>query len=197
MAWRAGDRDAGSRLFERHFELVCNFFRGKLADGVEDLIQRTFVELIESVDRFRGDASFRSYLLGIARHILFRHYREQAQGGRTFEPLVTSVCELMPSASSVIAQHDEHAALVAAMRALPVDLQIALELYFWEDLTMREIAGVLDVPQGTAASRLRRAKEGLRERLDALGVRADPPDGDDDDAIVAWARRVRRADGAR
>lgn len=187
VAWRSGDRAAGNALFERHFLVVCNFFRNKVSDGVDDLIQRTFLACIEAPHGFRGEGSFRGYLLGVARHVLLRHYREQRRDDRTFTPMVTSVCDLDPSPSVLVAGHREHARLLDGLRRIPLDLQIALELYFWEGMTMREIAEVLEVPPGTAASRLRRAKAALLEQLGgSAGAPVDTPDD-----LEAWARTLR------
>lgn len=184
--WREGDRAAGNELFERHFTAVCNFFRNKVSDGVDDLIQRTFVTCLEVEGGFRGESSFRSYLMGIARNVLLRSFREKSRDGRRFAPLEDSVCDVDPSPSMLVAGREEHAQLFEALRKLPLDLQIALELYFWESWTMREIAAALEVPPGTAASRLRRGKAALKELL-ATGDRAEPTDDD----LMAWAVKVR------
>lgn len=183
--WRDGDREAGNLLFERHFSVVCNFFRNKVSDGVDDLIQRTFVTCLEIEPKFRGDATFRSFLLGIARNVLFRHFRERSRDGRTFAPLETSVCDIDPTPSVMLAGRQQHAHLLDALRKLPVDLQIALELYFWESWTMKEIAVAQGIPPGTAASRLRRAKEALKQTL-ATGGTA-PSDAD----LERWAAEIR------
>ncbi len=185
--WRDGDREAGNLLFERHFAVVCNFFRNKVSDGVDDLIQRTFVTCLEVELNYRGDATFRSFLLGIARNVLFRHFRERSRDGRTFAPLETSVCDIDPSPSVLVAGRQQHAHLLDALRRLPVDLQIALELYFWESWTMKEISVALDIPAGTAASRLRRAKAALKEELAAGGTA--PSDAD----LERWAAQVRES----
>ena len=187
--WRAGDREAGNLLFERHFAVVCNFFRNKVSDGVDDLIQRTFVTCLEVELNYRRESSFRSFLLGIARNVLFRHFRERSRDGRTFAPLETSVCDLDPSRSVLLAGREEDALLLEALRRLPVDLQIALELYFWESWTMKEIAVALDIPPGTAASRLRRAKEALALELSRGGE--TPSDAD----LERWAAKVRQSLG--
>jgi RNA polymerase sigma factor (sigma-70 family) len=62
--------------------------------------------------------------------------------------------------------------LYAALQGLPLDFQISLELFYWEELTAAEIGVVLGVPEGTVRSRLRRARELLGERLKALAPRA-------------------------
>ncbi|MCA9705484.1 MAG: hypothetical protein KDK70_06540 [Myxococcales bacterium] len=58
--------------------------------------------------------------------------------------------------------------LLAALRALPVDLQVALELFYFEHIRGPELAEVLGLPEGTVRSRLRRGREILRERLQEL-----------------------------
>ena len=74
-AWKNGDRERGNRLFSRHVRSISTFFRSKLAEGAEDLTQRTFLALVEQADRFRGDSSVRTYLFGIARKQLLMHLR--------------------------------------------------------------------------------------------------------------------------
>ena len=184
-AWRGGDRTAGNTLFERHFDVVCNFFRNKVSEHVDDLIQRTFVACIEAREGFRGEAGFRAYILGVARKVLLRHFREMRRDGKTFEALETSVCDVDPSPSALVAEQQKHAVLLEGLRKIPVDLQIALELHFWEEMTLREIGEVLDIPQGTAASRVRRGKALLLDRLRKLRP------GDTPETLEQWARDIR------
>lgn len=167
-AWRAGDRTAGEELFERHFDAVARFFRNKVAHGIDDLIQRTFLQCVESKDRFRGEASFRTFLFAVAHNVLGKHYRSQRRHGGRIDFGVTSVHDLAPSPSVVIAQHREHRVLLQALRRIPLEHQIVLELYYWEKLTAAEVGRVLDVPEGTARTRIRRAKQLLEEQMTKL-----------------------------
>src|ERR1041385_8354720 len=75
QAWSQGDRAAGSLLFERHFDALHRFFRNKAQDGVADLVQQTLLACVEGRSRFRGDASFRTYLFQTARFQLYAYYR--------------------------------------------------------------------------------------------------------------------------
>src|SRR5690606_25346041 len=107
-AWRGGDRQAGEQLFERHFDAVARFFRNKVNQGIDDLIQRTFLACVEGKDRFRGEASFRTFLFAVAHNVLSKHYRSQRRHGDRIDFGVTSVHDLAPSPSVVVARHDEH-----------------------------------------------------------------------------------------
>lgn len=172
-AWRGGDRRAGSALFLRHYTLVNRFFRSKAnAADVADLIQSTFVACIEGKDRYEGTGAFKSYLLGIAFRRLCRHYRSAQRFAARVDFASVSACDLAPSPSQLVAARQEQRLILAALRRIPLAHQVLLELIFWEDFTAADAAAVLEIPLGTAKSRIRRAQQLLREQLAAL---ADSP----------------------
>lgn len=189
QAWRMGDRRAGSDLFSRYFDNVYRFFLNKVDTGVEDLVQRTFAACVEGRDRLREEASFRSYLFGIAHHLLMEHLRGLARRGRQdFER--DSLVDLGAGPPTLIGACEEERLVVHALRKIPVESQVLLELYYWEELTGSELAAFLGVPEDTARSRLRRAKLMLRD-----AVRTAEESGwslaDSISRIEQWARRLR------
>ncbi len=164
--WRAGDTSAGNRLFERYFDNVFRFFAHKVDEReIEDLVQRTFLACVEARDRLRRASSFRSFLFGIARYELLYHWRKKRR--TKLDPLTTTMQDLRSSPSTLVALADEQRQLLQALRSIPIDLQVAVELHYWEEMTSREIGEVLDIPRGTAQSRLRRAREALEAALAA------------------------------
>ena len=167
-AWSEGDSRAGNELFHRHFDTICRFFANKVSEDVDDLIQKTFMACVEGRERFRGDASFRSYLFGVARNVLRRYYRDKRYQKIRFDELESSVHDLAPGASMLIAEKREQELLLHALRRLPLDHQITLELYYWEALSGRELGEVLGIPEGTVRGRIRRAKELLEAQLEQL-----------------------------
>ena len=187
--WGEGDADAGEALIERHFAPLYRFFRNKVDRGIDDLVQQTFLGCLEARDRFRADSSFRTFLLSIARYQLYSHYRKASKHAPP-DFSMTSMADLATSPSGLLARKDESQLLLAALRRLPIDLQVAIELYFWEDLRGHEIAESLGLPVPTAYGRVRRAREQLREELAKLGSGILPVDETVDD-LEAWARRVR------
>lgn len=80
-AWCGGDNVAGDALIRRHFEAVCRFFRGKLGEDVEDLIQRTFQICTVRRRDLAVDGSFRGFLFGVARNLLLDHLRRVYRRG--------------------------------------------------------------------------------------------------------------------
>lgn len=167
-AWRGGDRRAGSVLFLRHYELVNRFFRSKAnASDVADLIQSTFVACVEGQERYEGAGSFKSWLLGIAFRLLCHYYRSKRRMSARIDFASASAADLAPSPSEVLKAREDERLILAALRHIPLEHQTLLELVFWEDFTAAEAAAVLGLPLGTAKSRIRRARQLLREQLAA------------------------------
>jgi RNA polymerase sigma factor (sigma-70 family) len=164
-AWRGGDRVAGQSLLQRHFDPIARFFRSKLGDDVQDLVQRTFLDCVESRDRM-GHVSVRAYLFAIARHRLVDHLRGRHL--REVDPAITSMADLVTSASSRLARDDRQRLLALALQQLPLEQQCVLELAYWEGLSGPEIADALGVPATTIRSRITRARDRLRELLATL-----------------------------
>lgn len=193
-AWADGDAGAGNELFERHFARVARFFVNKAGDHLEDLVQQTFLACVEGRDQFREDAPFRAFLLGIAHNVLCKHYRRQGLA-KAVDFGVTSVADLAPSPSVVVAERDEHRLLLDALRRIPLEFQVVIELWFWEELTAAEIAEVLGIPLGTAKTRLRRARTLLREAVVSLGDAGKAGQAALED-IKRWAADGQPADEA-
>jgi len=167
-AWRDGDDAAGEALFDRHFEPIYRFFCNKVGRDVDDLVQQTFLGCLEARTRMRGDASFRTFLFAVARNQLLRH-REGRYGGHEGPDFQDSrVADLDASPTQLVVEHEQQALLLRALRRLPIDLQIAVELFYWESLPSADLAVVLEIPHGTVRSRLRRARELLREEVERL-----------------------------
>lgn len=191
-AWRSGNDEAGNRLVRRHFVSVYCFFSSKLPELATDLTQQTFLACVEGRDRLRDDTSFRAYLLAIARNLLYSHFRQKGRRERLQQLGEVSIQDLVGSPSQVVALREEQRLVLLALRHMPVDLQIALELFYWEDMTMTEIGIVLGIPEGTVKSRLHRARRLLRQGMEELAESADLLDTTADN-LERWARSLRMA----
>lgn len=189
-AWRAGDGEAGRMLFERHISAVSRFFRNKVGDEREDLIQGTFLACVESRDRLRDGARFRAYLFRIARNKLYDHLAKTHHNSGRPDPLSQSAIDLGASPSRMLAKNQQDQHLLQALQQLPIALQIVLELHYWEGMSTAELAQVLEIPQGTVKTRLFRARALLRQHLTVVAQQGRLPAGSLDD-LDAWARVLR------
>ena len=191
--WRSGDAEAGGALFDRYFETIFAFLRNKVPKkDVADVVQKVFLAAVESRDRFRGEASVRTFLFAIARRQLMAFYYEQRRDRRLDFSEVT-LEDLHPSPASLADEKGERRVLLEALRKIPVELQVAVELYYWEGLRAKDLAVVLDIPEGTVRSRLRRALEALRVAVGAVGVSGRQLESTMDD-LEHWAERLRDID---
>jgi RNA polymerase sigma factor (sigma-70 family) len=194
LAWRTGDAAAGQHLIERHLEAVHRFFSNKVPGATDDLVQKTFLACVESVEGFEGRASFRSYLFAIARNVLYRHYRDQHHA---FDPLTVSVSTVVVderSPADRVTEREEQRLLLRALRALPLELQTLLELAYWEGLADRELAEILEIPPGTLKSRLRKARRQLEELLSTLASSPSLLESSRH-TLDAWAAGIRDLTG--
>jgi RNA polymerase sigma factor (sigma-70 family) len=174
--WRGGDLRAGQDLFGRHFADIYRFFEHKLPAEAEDLAQRTFAECLKARDKFRGQASFRTYLFAIARNQLYSHLRKRPRGEHIdFE--ITSIADLVTSLGSRIGRARQVEQLRAVLRELPAEQQLLLELHYWHDLDAAALAEIFEVPSGTIRVRLLRARKALRERMEPDVLAGPTQDG--------------------
>jgi len=189
LAWNAGNERAGDELIRAATPLVRRFFERKVAPAdVDDLVQRTLLGCVDRREHIVA-SGFRAYLIGVARNQLLMHFRRihrvDADPGRV------TLLQLLDERSvrSMVVAKDELSRLVLAMWRLPVDLQLTLELFYWEGLPLAEIADATGVPVGTVKSRLGRAKSMLRKTLDR---EPDSPTRKvSTDEFEAWVRRMR------
>jgi len=171
LAWQGGDMQAGGQLIDRYLRPMMRFFRNKVgnAEEAEELTQRTFKGAVEGVARFRDGAPARTWMFAIARNGRRQWAEEMArQRGRSGEIGELSVADLGTGPSTALGKRREQRLMLAGLRQLPLESQLILELHYWEEMTAKQIGNVLDCPEGTARSRLRKAKLELRGTLDAL-----------------------------
>ena len=191
-AWRGGDARAGSRLFDRHYARLARFFANKVAarDEVYDLVQHTLLTCVEHQGALVDDERFAAFVLGIARNVLLHHYRTRARKRDPIDFGVSSVADLFVAATSIVAQRRRDRVLLEALRRLPIEDQILLELYYWEEMRAEELAEILGIPPSSTRRRLSEA----RGRLDAkMAEIAASPDLLDRTLrnLESWAAEIR------
>lgn len=180
-AWAGGDRDAGRDFYQRYAERVSRFFVRKTSDDLPDLVQRTFLKCLDVVRRGDPIDNPAAFLFTIARNELYDLFGRNARD--RFDPEHTSLADVRSGISTRLDRHQREALLHAALARLPLDSQLALELYYWEDLAMSDVARVLGVTESAAINRIHRARKQLRESLadtpdavQALETRPAPPE---------------------
>jgi RNA polymerase sigma factor (sigma-70 family) len=188
-AWAVGDGAAARELLRRYTAVLVRFFDRKLHDPIEDLVQETLEACIASRDRLRHVSSFRAYVLGIARHVLYAHLRGRYRGAGELDLEASALAELGPSPSSVLVDKLERRVLLDALRLLPIETQTMLELYYWQRLSGKELADVLGIGERALRSRLRRGLVALREAVEKVAASPDLLESSWAD-FEAWAQEL-------
>jgi RNA polymerase sigma-70 factor (ECF subfamily) len=157
-AARLGEPGALEAFIDAAYDQVRRLC-ASLADerSADDLTQETFVRSVRSLGRFRGDASARTWLLSIARHVCLDELRRRGRqrgrdarlaAGRTAGALVA------PDASEEVGVRD-------LLSRLEPDRRAAFVLTQLHQLSYVEAAAVCDCPTGTIRSRVARARDDL------------------------------------
>lgn len=197
--WRAGDRGMGSILYKRHADSIAGFFRRNLRNRaeVEDLTQETFIALRESTTEIENVSGY-LFRIGFYK---FTRYLRKLKGGRleladSDDDVLEHVAgEITPDPEFVRAQREDTRLLLRAIRRLALIHQQVLELSFWEQKTNPEIAAILNIPLGTAASRLKHAKANLDAKLRELAESQEAL-RTTTMAVAEWQKRLHDGLGA-
>jgi RNA polymerase sigma-70 factor (ECF subfamily) len=178
-----GDKLAFDLLVKKYrcriFRIASKSIRNP--SDVEDLVQDTFVRAYRAIDRFRGDATFYTWLYRIALNVVHSYHQRQITSRCfTFSEDIEAdnkqdefslVCEL-DTPESIFACKQMAAALSKAIESLPGDFAKALYLRELDELSYEEIATQLGCPVGTVRSRIFRAREIIANCLQGFGYAA-------------------------
>lgn len=185
-AWAAGDESAAQALLSRHFDRLFRFFELSAPGSAEDLVQETMIAALEARHRFRGDARFSTFLMGIARNKVLMFWRSRGRRPQEVDIGALSLEALGASPTSIIAHKAAEQQLLHALRSIPLADQLLLQLHYWDGLTGPQLAQTLECPEGTVRSRLRSAKAKLR----ALIIEGRPV-REDEGGFDAWVASLR------
>jgi RNA polymerase sigma-70 factor (ECF subfamily) len=167
---REGDRAAVEQAYVAHHAVLRGFARRLVGDAAaaEDLVHETFVALPRAIRRFRGDASLRSFLIGIAANHARRHVRAAMRLRRAADRLADAAELTVPAADAAEVLDRKRLAdvLSRALDQLPIDQRVAFVLCEAESRTSVEVAAILGVPEGTVRTRVFHARRKLRLALE-------------------------------
>jgi RNA polymerase sigma-70 factor (ECF subfamily) len=169
----SGQNAAWEDLVKTHTRRVyglCYRFTGTDSEA-QDLTQEVFLRVFRSLKSFRsGEGSFVVWLSRLTRNLLIDHYRRTKLDRATDSledqgPGLEEKTGLMSRADGMLAGREASELLQAALQRLSPELRETVVLRDLEELEYREIAQVLDVPEGTVKSRLNRGRAELARVL--------------------------------
>lgn len=155
------DRDAFQLLYERYADAVYRYALSILRTPhlAEDVLQETMMAVWKGAKNFKGRSKVSTWILGITRNQAHNILRKECKGQR------------LPDADSTIETHDPTRTIARdlkvqdAMSVLsPVQREV-MHLVFYEGMTVRETAELLEIPTGTVKSRMHHARLALAKEL--------------------------------
>lgn len=154
-----GDRAAFRSLYDRHAERVFRFAMSivRRAHLAEDVLQETMIVVWKKAKTFKGNAKVSTWILGIARNLAFNVLRKEKRGERLPEERSDTAD---PSAMVERTVHVER-----ALDTLPDHQREVMHLVYYEEMSLREAAEVLEIPEGTVKSRMHHARKALAKEL--------------------------------
>lgn len=165
-----GDSEAFRALVERHQQLVIGTVARMIGPtDAEDLAQQVFLNVWKSAPRWRPEAKFTTWLLTIAKRLVFNESRRRSRT-RLLPQLVEEENEpeypdATPGPDRQILEQELHRAIESAMTLLPEKERLALVLRQYQGMPYEEIAVVLGVSLAAVKSLLFRARNTMKERL--------------------------------
>jgi RNA polymerase sigma-70 factor (ECF subfamily) len=167
----AGHKDAMQTLFARHSARVFRFLL-RIVDNpatAEDLVSETFIEVWRRAERFEARSKASTWVLGIARHKALSSLRQ-----RRFDRLDDSAIALVPDPSdgpeATMQQQSRAAVLRDCLRQLPPAQRELLDLIYYHEQSVAEVAQIVGVPENTVKTRAFYARKRIAELMAERGI---------------------------
>ena len=166
----SGDQSAFCELYSRYKDrMYYYFFRmlGNSAEQANDFLQELFLKIIEKPESYVSTYSFKTWLYSVANNMCKNEYRRRdvRQEYHEFESLQPKLDFLN---EATFGQEEIIEKIFATLNQLGDEHRSAFLLRYREGFSIREVAEILELPEGTVKSRLFYAKKILAEKLNYL-----------------------------
>jgi len=167
-----GDRLAMRNLYLRHERRVFRFVQRMLNDRclAEDVMSEVFFEVWKKAEHFQGRSSVATWLLGIARH---KALTAAATKSRPFESLhdASAINVVDPTADqgAAMLEYERSVILRRCLEALSPEHREMIDLVYYQEMTIKQIADLLAIPENTVKTRMFYARKRLAALVEAAG----------------------------
>ncbi|MBW4439717.1 MAG: sigma-70 family RNA polymerase sigma factor [Plectolyngbya sp. WJT66-NPBG17] len=165
----AGDTQSFRRLYRRHQNRVRALLHQLCDhDAIDDLVQEVFLRVWKGLPKFRQSSQFSTWLYRIVWNVA-SDYRQSAAVRRSRLEVLTQHAPKQQEAPDLIQLHYQDI-VMRGLKELSFDHRTILVLHDLEGMQQKEVAEILEIPVGTAKSRLFHARASMRQFLDRQGV---------------------------
>jgi RNA polymerase sigma-70 factor (ECF subfamily) len=170
----ASERERARRLIDEHYAFIWRLLArlGLRADDVDDACQQVFMVLLTRERLAIKPGSERSFLFGVAVRVAREHRRRNKKTESQTDVDFDTMAHPGLDAEALTDQQRARELLDRLVQSIPEELRMIFILFEIEGLPAVEVAALLDIPAGTVASRLRRARQHFREAVKQLNISA-------------------------
>ena len=162
----AGDAAAMRTLYNRHRVRVFRFAVRLVDDAAfaEDIVSEAFIEVWRQADRFEGRSSVSTWIMSIARFKALS-VRRRRQETELDEKVAETVADQYATPEQMLLETDRRAQLRACLSLLSPDHREIIDLVYYHDKTIEEVAEIVGVPKNTVKTRMFYARRRLAHLL--------------------------------
>ena len=179
-----GNRDIYRELVSKYqsmlFRTCMGFLHNK--EDAEDLTQEIFIQIYQSLPKFRGESSFSTWIYRIAVNAALNKIRKESKSfwGQRFESFLGGEKQEMPEIPIPVNENPENILIQAehrewiqrALNSLPENQRTAIVLSKYDDLSQKEIAQIMNITEGAVEALMQRGKANLRQRLSSFSKKS-------------------------
>ena len=166
-AAKKGDLKSFESLILRYQGMVYRFlfhFMGNGSDA-EDITQETFLNLYRKLSLHNSAQPFSSWLITMARNLAISYHRRRIPTPLAPEIISSAIKDTCSGPELEIVLREDIAELHLALQKLPEGLREVLIMRYLLDIPLQEVAELLNIPEGTAKSRVFKARNELRDLM--------------------------------
>ncbi|MBD8036842.1 sigma-70 family RNA polymerase sigma factor [Solibacillus sp. A46] len=153
-------RTHGEELLRLSYTYVKN------KEMAEDIVQDVLLKAYEQQDKFRGDASYRTYLYRMTINRSYDYLRSWSYKNTVLTNKIQGIFQVTKSTEQQVFEQNDNRLLGYAVLDLPVKYREIIILFYYKELKIDEIAELLSISDNTVKTRLKRGREKLRKQLE-------------------------------
>jgi RNA polymerase sigma-70 factor, ECF subfamily len=166
-----GDHEAVAALYHRLERPLFAFLVKTLRDreAAADVLNDTMLDVWRQAGRFEGKSSVATWIYAIAHHKAISWLRRRREVELN-DDVAAEIADDSPSAEARLADADVAKAIARLMERLSVDHRVVLQLAYFQEFSVSQIAEILDCPENTVKTRMFYARQRLKTLLEAEGI---------------------------
>ena len=172
----AQDQVAFRGLYDRHHQGIYRFVQGRLRDEAlaEDVTMEVFWDVWRGAGKFAGQSAVRTWLFAIARNKAVSALRKR-RDAQLDDEYAERISDDADTPETVSQKSSKASALRECIKTLSDKHREIIDLVYYQEMSVKDVAGVLEIPENTVKTRMFHARKQLSAELERAGLDANWP----------------------